>query len=214
MMTTCWGSTNTPARLSTSAEVGLAIRSGRPTGLDELDNLEREVRERLGEALFGSDDDSLESVVGRLLREQELTLAVAESCTGGLVTHLLTNVPGSSASIDRSAICYSNRSKTDLAGVAPKLIEEYGAVSAQVAWALADGVRRVSGCSIGLSVTGIAGPGGGSDKKPVGLVHLAVSDRDAVTTTFHHFHGDRLALKRCFALAALDLLRRHLLKRS
>ena len=174
--------------------------------------LEREVRLRLGEAVFGVDDESLELVVGRLLRERELTLAVAESCTGGLVTHLLTNVPGSSASIDRSVICYSNRSKSDLAGVAPKLIDEYGAVSAQVAWAMADGVRRASGCSIGLSVTGIAGPAGGTAKKPVGLVHLAVSDRDAVTTTFRHFHGNRLALKRCFALAALDLLRRHLLK--
>jgi len=183
-----------------------------PADQDALLALEREARNRLGEAVFGADDDSLESVAGRLLRDRGLTLAVAESCTGGLVTHLLTNVPGSSAYVDRSVVTYSNRSKTDLVGVAPQLIEEYGAVSAQVAWALADGVRRTSGCSIGLAVTGIAGPTGGSAKKPVGLVHLAVSDQEAVTTKFHHFRGDRHALKACFAHAALDLLRRHLLK--
>jgi nicotinamide-nucleotide amidase len=190
----------------------LPIRSSRLTGLDELVALEREVRVRLGDAVFGDDNDTLESVVGRVLGERGLTLAVAESCTGGLVSHLLTNVPGSSAYVDRSVICYSNRSKSDLAGVAPQLIEEYGAVSAQVAWALADGVRRTSGCSLGLALTGIAGPTGGSADKPVGLVHLAVSDQEAVTTTYRHFHGDRSALKQCFANAALDLLRRHLLK--
>jgi nicotinamide-nucleotide amidase len=183
-----------------------------PVDYDALQALEREVRGRLGDAVFGADDESLESVVGRLLRERELTLAVAESCTGGLVTHLLTNVPGSTAYVDRAVVCYSNRSKTDLAGVAPQLVEEYGAVSAQVAWAMADGIRRAGGCSIGLAVTGIAGPAGGSAKKPVGLVHLAVSDQGTVTTKFHHFHGDRKALKQAFAHAALDLLRRHLLK--
>lgn len=183
-----------------------------PSGRDALLELEREVRHLLGEAVFGADDETLEQVVGRLLRERNLTLAVAESCTGGLVSHLLTNVPGSSAYVDRSVICYSNRSKSDLAGVAPQLIEEYGAVSAQVAWAMADGARRTSGCSLGLALTGIAGPTGGSDDKPVGLVHLAVSDPEAVTTTYRQFHGDRTALKQCFANAALDLLRRHLLK--
>jgi nicotinamide-nucleotide amidase len=195
-----------------TARGNLPIRSSRLDGLDELVALEREVRLRLGDAVFGDDDDTLESVVGRLLGERGLTLAVAESCTGGLVSHLLTNVPGSSAYVDRSVICYSNQSKSDLAGVAPQLIEEYGAVSAQVAWALADGVRRTSGCSLGLALTGIAGPAGGSADKPVGLVHLAVSDQEAVTTTYRHFHGDRTALKQCFANAALDLLRRHLLK--
>ncbi|HUJ79931.1 MAG TPA: CinA family nicotinamide mononucleotide deamidase-related protein [Nitrospiria bacterium] len=198
--------------LSGGRRGSLAIRSRRPTELDELAALEREVRLRLGEAVFGVDEESLELVTGRLLHERGVTLAVAESCTGGLVTHLLTNVPGSSEYVDRSVICYSNRSKSDLVGVAPPLIEEYGAVSAQVAWAMADGARRTSGCSLGLAVTGIAGPTGGSVKKPVGLVHLAVSDQSTVTTQFHHFHGDRTALKQAFALAALDLLRRHLLK--
>jgi nicotinamide-nucleotide amidase len=198
--------------LSGTRRSNLAIRRSHPTDIEELAVLEREVRLRLGEGVFGVDEESLERVTGRLLLDRGLTLAVAESCTGGLVTHLLTNVPGSSAYIDRSVICYSNRSKSDLVGVAPQLIEEYGAVSAQVAWALADGARRTSGCSIGLSVTGIAGPTGGSAKKPVGLVHLAVSDPSTVTTQFHHFHGDRAALKQAFALSALDLLRRHLLK--
>ncbi len=188
-----------------------------PTGvevwlLDDAVGLEREIRERLGDAVYGADDESLEAVVGQLLRDRGLTLAVAESCTGGLVSDRLTNVPGSSAYFERGIVCYSNAAKCDRLGVEKALIEEYGAVSAQTAWAMADGVRRTSGASLGLSVTGIAGPTGGSVEKPVGLVHLAVSDGTTVTTRFHQFHGDRAALKALFAQAALDLLRRHLLK--
>jgi nicotinamide-nucleotide amidase len=184
----------------------------RPVTRDELADLEQDVRARLGEHVFGADEETLEAVVGRLLRERELTLAVAESCTGGLVAHLITNVPGSSAYFDRGIISYSNAAKQALLGVEPKMIDEYGAVSAQVAWAMADGVRRAAGASVGLAVTGIAGPGGGTAEKPVGLVHLAVVDGTTATTRFHHVHGDRLAVKRLFAQAALDLLRRHLLK--
>ena len=189
-----------------------AMKGSRAPELEELTELEREVRARLGDMVFGADEETLEMVVGQLLRERGLTLAVAESCTGGFVAHLITNVPGSSAYFERGVVCYGNAAKSALLGVEPRMIEEYGAVSAQVAWAMADGVRRSSGCSIGLAVTGIAGPTGGTADKPVGLVHLAVADSATATTRFHHFHGDRLALKRLFAQAALDLLRRHLLK--
>ncbi len=198
--------------LSGTGRGGSAIKGDRPTERDELAKLEQEVRARLGEMVFGADEETLEMVVGRLLRERGLTLAIAESCTGGLVAHLITNVPGSTAYFDRGVVSYSNEAKRALLGVEPKMIEEYGAVSAQVAWAMADGVRRSSGCTIGLAVTGIAGPVGGTAEKPVGLVHLAVADSATATTKFYHFHGDRVALKRLFAQAALDLLRRHLLK--
>ena len=180
--------------------------------IDDLLSLEREVRKRLGDAVYGAEEETLEGVIGQRLRERGASLAVAESCTGGLVSHRLTNVPGSSAYFERGVISYSNEAKIQLLGVEQQLIDEYGAVSAQVAWAMADGARRTSGCTFGLAVTGIAGPTGGSADKPIGLVHLAVSDGAAETTRFHHFHGDREALKALFAQAALDLLRRHLLK--
>ena len=104
----------------------------------------------------------MEEVVGRLLTDQKRTVALAESCTGGLIGHRLTQVPGSSAYMDRGVICYSNNAKVELLGVPPDLIEKHGAVSAEVAAAMAKGVRERSGVSVGLSVTGIAGPGGGT----------------------------------------------------
>ncbi|MEW6324857.1 MAG: CinA family nicotinamide mononucleotide deamidase-related protein, partial [Nitrospirota bacterium] len=198
--------------LAPPAPPGKAAAAAQSSQLDELARLEQEARARLGDVVFGADEETLEAAVGQLLRERNLTLAVAESCTGGLIAHLLTNVPGSSAYVERGAVCYSNAAKSAMAGVEPKMIEEYGAVSAQVAWALADGIRRTSGASLGVGVTGIAGPTGGSADKPVGLVHVAVADSATATTKFYHFHGDRAALKQLFAQAALDLLRRHLLK--
>ncbi len=196
-------------RAATAARTLEGVRTAQ---FEELTALEQEARTRLGDAVFGADEETLEGVVGQLLRERNLTLAVAESCTGGLVSHLLTNVRGSSAYFERGAVTYSNESKSALLGVEPKMIAEYGAVSAQVAWAMADGARRSAGTSLGIGVTGIAGPAGGTPEKPVGLVHVAVADQTTATARFYHFHGDRAALKRLFAQAALDLLRRHLLK--
>ena len=180
-----------------------------------LSSLAQGIRTRLAEWLYGEGDDSMEEVVGRLLTDQKQTIALAESCTGGLIGHRLTQVPGSSVYLDRGMICYSNKAKTDLLGVSPDLIEKHGAVSAEVAAAMAKGVRERSGVSIGLSVTGIAGPGGATATKPVGLVYVGLdTERGQSITKEHRFHGDRTVIKQRASQAALDLLRRWLLNKA
>jgi nicotinamide-nucleotide amidase len=157
----------------------------------------------------------MEEVVGRLLTDRKLTLAVAESCTGGLIGHRLTQVPGSSADVDRGVVCYSNRSKTDLLGVPATLIDQHGAVSAEVAAAMAKGARERANVPVGLSVTGIAGPAGATPAKPVGLVYVGLDAEDGTAVTKEHrFHGDRSVIKQRSSQAALDLLRRWLIRRS
>ena len=171
------------------------------------------VRSRLGEWLFGEGQETMEDVVGRALTEKKLTVALAESCTGGLIGHRLTQIPGSSAYVDRGVMCYSNRAKTELLGVPVELIERHGAVSAEVAAAMAKGVCERSRTSVGLSVTGIAGPGGATATKPVGLVYVGLySDRGESLTREHRFHGDRTVIKQRASQAALDLLRRWALR--
>lgn len=177
-----------------------------------LNRVERALRQRLGPAVYGVDDQSLESVIGERLITQRKTLAVAESCTGGLVSTRLTDVPGSSRYLRGSIVAYDNRMKQALLDVKRELLAAHGAVSEPVARAMADGVRRRMGADIGLAVTGIAGPSGGTKTKPVGLVYLAVADRRGIAVQRHHFHGDRLAVRGQAAQAALDLLRRHLLR--
>lgn len=176
-----------------------------------LEGLLQKVEERLGDILYARGRDELEAVVGRLLREQRRKLAVAESCTGGLIGHRLTQVPGSSDYLDRVVVCYSNHAKTEILGVPSDVIEANGAVSAPVAAAMARGVRRRAGTEFGLAVTGIAGPGGGSPEKPVGLVFFGLDDGHEVRTTFTRFSGDRTAIKLRASQHALDLLRRALL---
>lgn len=174
-----------------------------------------EVRRRLAEWIYAEGHDTMEEVVGRLLVEQHRTIAVAESCTGGLIGHRLTMVPGSSAYVDRGAICYSNQAKTEMLGVSANLIEKYGAVSREVARAMATGMRERAGTSVGLSVTGIAGPGGATETKPVGLVYVGLDGGagEPLTKEFR-FHGDRSVIKQRSSQAALDLLRRWLLERG
>jgi nicotinamide-nucleotide amidase len=174
-----------------------------------LKSLAEGVRARLRDWLFAEGRDTMEELVGRLLTKQGLTVAVAESCTGGLIGHRLTQVPGSSAYVDRGAICYSNRAKTDMLGVPEALIATHGAVSKEVAAAMAKGIRERAGVSVGLSVTGIAGPGGATETKPVGLVYVGLDGGpgDAITKEFR-FHGDRSVIKQRSSQAALDLLRR------
>lgn len=182
---------------------------------EDMTKLADGVRTRLREWLYAEGQDTMEDVVGRLLTERRLTVATAESCTGGLIGHRLTQVPGSSAYVDRGVICYSNRAKTELLGVAPELIERHGAVSADVAAAMAEGIRRRAGVAVGLSVTGIAGPGGATPAKPVGLVFIGLNAADgAAITTEHRFHGDRTVIKQRASQAALDLLRRWALSRE
>jgi nicotinamide-nucleotide amidase len=179
---------------------------------DSLTSLSQALRVRLQEWIFAEGQESMEEVVGRLLTDQKRTVALAESCTGGLIGHRLTQVPGSSSYMDRGAICYSNRSKSEWLGVPADLIDRHGAVSAEVAAAMAKGVRERSGVTVGLSVTGIAGPGGGSAAKPVGLVFVGLNaDNGDALVREHRFHGDRSVIKQRSSQAALDLLRRWLL---
>ncbi|MBI3810978.1 MAG: competence/damage-inducible protein A [Nitrospirae bacterium] len=179
-----------------------------------LGDLLQKVEDRLADVLYVKGSDEMEAVVGRLLKERRMKLAVAQSCTGGLISHRLTNVPGSSDYLDRVEVCYSNRAKVEVLGVPPELIEANGAVSAPVAGAMAQGVRLRAGTDFGLSVTGIAGPGGATPEKPVGLVFFGLDDGREVRTASARFSGDRTAIKMRASQHALDLLRRSLLDRA
>jgi len=172
-----------------------------------LDPAVRELQDALGPSVYSVDGRSLEAVVGDLLRERKLTIAVAESCTGGLLSSRLTDVPGSSDYVERGVVCYSNRAKTELAGVPEALIDEHGAVSEPVARAMAEGIRSRAGTNIGIGVTGIAGPGGGTPQKPVGTVAIAVAaDEDVRVRTFQ-FIGPREMVKFQAAQSALNMTR-------
>ncbi len=176
-----------------------------------LDDLETTIRTRLGEFLFGRDEERLEEVVGRLLLGAKATVAVAESCTGGLVCHRLTNLPGSSAYFIRGEVVYSNDVKERLLGVPHELIAEHGAVSRPVALAMAVGMRQIAGTDLAMGITGIAGPGGGTTTKPVGLTYVALASDDDVTCREYRFLSDRDTNKLLASQKALDILRRHLL---
>lgn len=199
----------------TGVLVSLTTKARRSIKEAVLLSLAEEVRTRLREWIYAEGQDTLEEVVGRLLQRQKLTVAVAESCTGGLIGYRLTQVPGSSAYVDRGVLCYSNQAKTDLLGVPAGLIEQHGAVSREVAEAMAKGMRDRAGVSVALSVTGIAGPGRATDTKPVGLVYIGLDGgRGAVMTKEFRFHGDRSVIRQRAAQAALDLLRRWLIVRG
>jgi nicotinamide-nucleotide amidase len=177
-----------------------------------LTEAESRILARLGPDCYGRDTDPLERVVGRLLAERRLTLAVAESCTGGLLGHRLTSVPGSSRYFERGVMVYSNRAKEELLGVPADVLRADGAVSGACAEAMAAGVRRLSGSDCAVAVTGIAGPGGGTPAKPVGTVFIGVAVGPRVTAHGFQFPGDRAAVKWQSAQMALDLLRRRLLE--
>ena len=168
-----------------------------------------EVRERLGSAVFGEDDDTYPAYVGRVLRDRGLTVALAESCTGGMVSSLITDVPGSSDYLLMSAVTYSNASKSKVLGVSGEILRAYGAVSPETALAMADGARRVADADLAVSITGVAGPGGGSEDKPVGTVFMALSRREGRTELVeHHLGGDRWRIRRMSAYLALQMLAR------
>ncbi|MDX1532325.1 MAG: competence/damage-inducible protein A [Rhodothermales bacterium] len=179
-----------------------------------LAEAERHVRDRLGDLLFGEGDDTLEAVVGRMLRERDLSLATAESCTGGLLGHLITNVPGASAYYHGGAVVYGNDQKVLLLRVDPEAIEREGAVSEPVARQLAEGVRMRLHADIGIATTGIAGPGGGTPEKPVGTIWLGYADDQGSYAVRLQLATDRDLNKRLGAMAALNLVRRQLLRRD
>jgi nicotinamide-nucleotide amidase len=176
-----------------------------------LDDLEAKLRERIGPLIFGRDDEELEQVVARLLRDRGLTLAVAESCSGGLVAHRLTNVPGSSRYFERGVVAYSNRAKTEMLGVPAGLVAARGAVSPEVARAMAEGVRGQAGTDFGIAITGIAGPDGGTAEKPVGLTYIGLAWEGESLAREYRFLSHRDVNKVRASQMALELLRRHLL---
>jgi nicotinamide-nucleotide amidase len=176
-----------------------------------LDAVEPLVLEVVGDHLLPREDDSMEESIVRMLTERHLTLATAESCTGGLLANRITDVPGASAVFLEGFVTYSNASKTALLGVPAGLISAHGAVSELVVRAMAEGVLAKSGATHALATTGIAGPGGGSEEKPVGTVWLALSSKGEATVSWkQHLPLDRKAFKRAVTQSALDRLRRHL----
>jgi len=164
----------------------------------------------LKDSVYTTEDEELEEVVGKYLKDKHQTVAVAESCTGGFLGHRITNVPGSSAYFYRGVLAYSNQAKTDMLGVPTDLIDTHGAVSPQVARAMAAGIQKRANTTYGLSITGIAGPTGGTKEKPVGLVYTALAWDQDVHVKKNLFLGDRNAIKFQSSQKALDMLRRHL----
>lgn len=173
--------------------------------------LEQEIRGRLGLAVYGTDDETLPAVLGKLLRQGGYRLAVAESCTGGLIGSMITSVPGSSDYFDRGFVTYSNRAKRELLGVSAELLAEQGAVSQGCAQQMAVGARAQSEADVGIAVTGIAGPDGGSDDKPVGTVFAAVSTPHGTRVERWQLTGNRQAIQERTAKNALNLARLTLL---
>jgi nicotinamide-nucleotide amidase len=180
------------------------------TAAAALDRGVNELSNALGADLVSTDGTGLEAVVGNLLRARGWWVAFAESCTGGLATSRMTDVPGSSEYVERSIVAYSNRAKIELLDVPEAMINEHGAVSEPVALAMAAGIRKRTGVNIGVAITGIAGPGGGSEHKPVGTVCVAIDGLESSVRTFR-FPGGREMVKAMSANWAIDMLRRYLL---
>jgi nicotinamide-nucleotide amidase len=177
----------------------------------DLDELAKKILAELGDAVFATGGESMEEVVGRQLKESGLTLAVAESCTAGMLGMHITRVPGSSEYFMGGILCYSNQAKIELCGTPAELLEKCGAVSSETAEALAQGVRKALHSSIGLSITGIAGPGGATEEKPVGLVYIGISNGDKTESRSRIMPGDRETIRERATYLALSWLRRFLI---
>lgn len=204
----------TLAPYASPGEVHLRV-TAKAASVAEADAMIQEMDEKLvsilGDRVFGRDGETLEKVVVESLIRRKLTLAIAESCTGGLIANRITDVPGCSAAFLTGVVSYSNEAKKELLGVPQELLDKHGAVSEEVARAMAEGTRRVSEADVGLSTTGIAGPDGGTPTKPVGLVYIAVATDKATVVQRHQFAGGRLDIKQRASQTALDMLRTHLL---
>jgi nicotinamide-nucleotide amidase len=173
----------------------------------DLDQITGIIHEKVGQFVYSSDDEPLEAVVGQHLRDRRSTLALAESCTGGLISHRLTNVSGSSDYLERSVVVYSNRAKTELLNIPEDILKKHGAVSEPVALLMAKQIRELSGTTFGLSVTGIAGPTGGSPEKPVGTVFISVASELTEEVKQYRFYGSREQIKLMTSQMALSNLR-------
>jgi nicotinamide-nucleotide amidase len=180
-------------------------------GIRLMEPMETEIRKRLGSNIYGEGDTSLESVLGEMLAGKKLTIATAESCTGGMVASKFINYPGISSVFMEGAVTYSNEAKINRLGVKAETLEKYGAVSGEVAAEMAQGIAKTAGTDIGLSTTGIAGPGGGSEEKPVGLVYVGLYIKGEVKTKMLRLSGDRQKIRERATMQLLDFLRRELL---
>jgi nicotinamide-nucleotide amidase len=203
----------TIALLAGKAEVHLRItaKANEKREANELiEKVENELRKRLKDNIFAVDEETMEGIVAKRLIEKDLQLAVAESCTGGLIGHRLTNVSGSSDYFERGVVSYSNQAKQELLEVQEETLKEYGAVSKEIAKEMALGVRKLAKTDLGIAVTGIAGPTGGSEEKPVGLVYMGLATLDQVESFRFKFHGNRQQIKYLTSQYTLDKLRRYL----
>jgi nicotinamide-nucleotide amidase len=176
---------------------------------DIIAPVEAEIRRRLGDTVYSSENKNMEEVAADLLLKSGTTIAIAESCTGGLVSAKLTDIPGISAVFDRGLVTYSNRSKVQNLGVKQETLDSFGAVSEQTAREMAEGVRSHSGVDLGLSITGIAGPDGGTADKPVGLIYVALAHKDGVVCKELRLWGNRNRIRNVTALHVFDMVRRY-----
>jgi nicotinamide-nucleotide amidase len=176
-----------------------------------VDQLAQEIEEELDDNVFSDNGDSIEQITGYYLQMRNATLAVAESCTGGLLAERLTSISGSSRYFLGGAVVYSNQLKTAFADVPAALIEKHGAVSIEVAAAMAEGIRKRCGSTLGIGITGVAGPAGGTPEKPVGLVFIALASEKGTEVAERNFSGDRKRIRWFASQLALDLIRRKLM---
>lgn len=200
--------------LAAAGEIQLHLKtrgSSLKSAQDRIDTLVDLLEEDLGDCVFSDNGDSMERIVGNYLQMRGATLAVAESCTGGLLAERITSVSGSSRYFLGGGIVYSNKLKTEIAGVPANLIEEHGAVSREVASALAEGIRKRCGATLGIGVTGVAGPDGGTPEKPVGLVFHALASDSGTEVIERKFAGDRQRIRWFASQLALDMVRRKLM---
>lgn len=188
-----------------------AKASTKDQALNLISILEKQIRKVVGQYIFAVDGETMESVVGGLLKEKRLSLALAESCTGGLISSRITDIPGSSEYLIGSIVCYSNKIKINEINVPFEMINQYGAVSRETAQAMASGIKNRFKADIGIGVTGIAGPGGATDLKPVGLVYVAIDGFKGCICKKYNFNGERVDIKYRTSQAVLDIIRRYVL---
>lgn len=179
--------------------------------LQALNSVENEITKILGDSVYSTEDKELCEVVAEMLLEKKISVAFAESCTGGLVSSVITDIPGISAVFDRAVVSYSNKSKVETLGVRQETLDKYSAVSRETAIEMAEGIRRVAGTDLGLSVTGVAGPDGGTDEKPVGLVYIALADKSGTYFKELKLVGNRKRIRNSTVLNVFDMIRRLLI---
>ena len=200
--------------LAGAGEIQLHLRSRKDSQADaeaRVEELAEKIEDELGDAIFSRKEETIEQIVSYLLQMRGMTLATAESCTGGLLAERITSLGGSSRYFLGGAVVYSNQLKTQFANVPKTLIDQHGAVSREVAAAMAEGIRKRCLASYGVGITGVAGPGGGTEQKPVGLVYIALAGEEGTQVVERNFPGDRKRIRQFSTQQALEMIRRALL---